>query len=846
MKEVPEGIQTAINHIQTHGQFGQRIDEDAENIRGILREDENLRDSVIAWMVSNFRRSDIDVNYHDEGVLQELLTATILNMAHGAEKAVQDAVDMLETMLTELKSEYFGVPPQRNIFQIAEPTLRSEEGIGEKMRNAVQTSHIEHKTKDEKNDLSDLSELSDLTESDEEENKDVDMQDYTIREETVKEKKRGCPTTQGGSKYTANRVENITIVRRWANRLQKIIGLSVSAEVPETVTDEVVGVIREMKKLGKGRYNTPEFREAVKDSGVTAIIEEICDPVFKLLNRNAQVLWLEHTYRIGDQLGEILDRWTPTEIRNTWGKELKHFESHTKGKTCITTPKDFIEVFNIHHQYVPGEENLSYCFFLTSLENFVYNYDRWLGKLLVKLEYDVTNFNNVDNLSKFYPWLMSQIHQWCTKEQYTANGKKMKTIDVKTFKSERWRTIIKKTWWLRQVGKQSAEHAKDLIHCKECVEEPATARCCQYVYKPHITHGLLTSAGKERLRVLEKELRGAGITMVPKGAQVECKDDDPKYVRKLYHPDSVGETDPIKLDGLEADMGVIKRCGHQLKILIEDKDISEEEVQAVDWESHNAKDIVDIIWWRPFDAEKLALLQDTIVESTGVQALKRGAQFRSFGGGKMIPIGARTPSGGREGDAYTTYAGLEAHSQQGLEILFNQAATSAMMLAATKMVYPKLAIELKDLSAECDKIGLTGANIYNCTGYMAPIHQDKDVTRGLCVQALLSAEPAYKEYAFCNIEYQYYISTTTNCMWSFKSSNLHGTMLPSRETIENLNSHAIDPMRIPISGIETEFSQSTAANEKPGEEGEVVVEEAAEEEGEEEPGEEEREEPEEL
>ncbi|KAJ3766982.1 hypothetical protein FB446DRAFT_793623 [Lentinula raphanica] len=305
----------------------------------------------------------------------------------------------------------------------------------------------------------------------------------------------------------------------------------------------------------------------------------------------------------------------------------------------------------------------------------------------------------------------------------------------------------------------------------------------------------------------------------------------------MYHPDCVGDTNPVKLDGVDPDIAIINRCGHQLKILLEEEDISEDDIHRVDWDTINKKEIVDIIWWRPFDDEKLALLQDTIVESTGVQALKRGGQFRSFGGGKMIPIGARTPAGGRKGDAYTSYAGLEASTQRGLEMLFNQAATSAITVGAAKIVYPKLAIDLRDLSIECDRIGMTGTNIYNCTGYMAPIHQDQDVTRGLCVQALLSADTAYKEYAFCNVEYQYYSTTTSNCLWSFKSDNLHGTMLPSTETIKNLNSHAVDPTRMEAgsgtghtSTMNTDEKRQSLHKERLGEE-EMGHEEGSEEEG---------------
>ncbi|KAJ3817317.1 hypothetical protein F5880DRAFT_1618394 [Lentinula raphanica] len=113
----------------------------------------------------------------------------------------------------------------------------------------------------------------------------------------------------------------------------------------------------------------------------------------------------------------------------------------------------------------------------------------------------------------------------------------------------------------------------------------------------------------------------------------------------------------------------------------------------------------------------------------------------------------------------------------------------------SRHAHPTLHKQLNLLSEQCDRVGMSGANIFNCSGYVAPIHSDNDATRGLCMQALLSANTAYKEFSFCNVEYRYYIETSTNCLWSFASTDLHGTMLPSMTTIRHLNAHAIDPTR---------------------------------------------------
>ncbi|KAJ3748230.1 hypothetical protein EV360DRAFT_76276 [Lentinula raphanica] len=798
MKPLTGHLLQAIETFQT--MLGQEITVEiiGDKLQRALVENDQMRNEAIAWMASNIRRvNDDGITYPDEGIFLNVLTAVLFNLVTGSEERVEEVLIMFEGMVKELKEEFFEVPPQHNLFHIVDPIMTAEETSTGSTRATKEKDNTQRSAVTVLSNLSDLSDLTDISDFEEapEETRQTMKATRDPTSNTHQVQGRRAQMTKAEQLIAEeNEVDsrdpllltNLEIMTEWGTALGKIVGLGREATVSDEVIKDIVAVIRKMKKLPKRRYNTPQFRRALKRSGVTEVIERICAPTFMLLNRNTRLLWLEHVYRVSDQLAEVLDKWTPESITRTWREETTHFMAEPNEGPMITTPKEFIDVFNEHRDYVPGEENLSYCFFLTSLESFIYHYDRWLGRLLDKLGYNVTNFNDVEDLKKFYPWLMSQIHEWCTMEQYTQNGVKMATIDVKTFTNERWRIIIKKTWWLRQLQKQTMKHAKDLTRCRECEKRPLTERCCRYIYKRHITSGMPPSIGEKRLEVLREEIRGAGVTKVPKPEQVHCKEDS-KYANELYHPDSVGITDPVKLEGLEPAQEIIQRCGHQLMIVLDEEDTGDEEKGYVNWETNPEKDIVDFMWWNPFDDEKLAILQDTIVES---------GQFRSFGGGKMIPVGARSPAGGREGDAYTSYAGLEASTQQGLEILFSQAATSVIMQAAAKVVHPNLARDLKDSSIECDRIGMMGANIFNCTGYMAPIHQDQDMSRGLCVQALLSVETEYKEYAFCNIEYQYYITTTTNCMWSFKSSNLHGTMLPSIQTIKNLNSQAVDPARI--------------------------------------------------
>ena len=78
-------------------------------------------------------------------------------------------------------------------------------------------------------------------------------------------------------------------------------------------------------------------------------------------------------------------------------------------------------------------------------------------------------------------------------------------------------------------------------------------------------------------------------------------------------------------------------------------------------------------------------------------------------------------------------------------------------------IHPTLVKDLANLSKEADQLGITGANLYYCTKYTAPLHVDDDVGRGLCAQLVKNALP--QEYAFCHADYGLYMETQSNCLW---------------------------------------------------------------------------------
>jgi len=53
--------------------------------------------------------------------------------------------------------------------------------------------------------------------------------------------------------------------------------------------------------------------------------------------------------------------------------------------------------------------------------------------------------------------------------------------------------------------------------------------------------------------------------------------------------------------------------------------------------------------------------------------LKRGSAFQNWDFGQMKVVGSRVPQGGKAGDAYTAYTGIEGSTAEELELLFEHA-----------------------------------------------------------------------------------------------------------------------------------------------------------------------------
>ena len=211
---------------------------------------------------------------------------------------------------------------------------------------------------------------------------------------------------------------------------------------------------------------------------------------------------------------------------------------------------------------------------------------------------------------------------------------------------------------------------------------------------------------------------------------------------------------------------VLARCGRDVTLL-------------VDASSPNI--IFAGVSFDTFSDEDFEKIRYDASESKETRAIKRGSQFRRFEWGKMHPVGSRKPAGGKPGDTYTGYAGMEVTDISHIRLLFTHAAVCLWclsilifnwhmkpqdverMVAAITPVHPQAARELRHLSSEVNSLGGIGATAYYCWNFVAPQHVDRDATWTIALQTC--KESLADEFNFVMMDLGCYVETAENALW---------------------------------------------------------------------------------
>ncbi|KAJ7574808.1 hypothetical protein C8J56DRAFT_1125018 [Mycena floridula] len=537
--------------------------------------------------------------------------------------------------------------------------------------------------------------------------------------------------------------------------------------IPFKEASLIVGkMLQAMRGVKKRTYQDPTFLKAMGASGLLDTIAKICEPGFAVQTLSPHAPGMRRNHRLAESLGEILQTWAPEHEVAQWLKETSTeiFVPNPRlgdPSKVIDKPAALLRAFKDHPSLMPNESDPQALYFFFSLNNFLFAWHRWLGPCLEALNYRI-NISN-DKLQDFYSLLVQLLLRICPDSTPPQGyNKYLGSILARSAQIIR----LKKTF-------KDGSYTQSLSNCSECRNLSPEKRCTTKVVFPHRfphRNDPNHSDAAEYERFMAK-YQGCGISKVPQGSQMKSvpvtdKNDVPISPTKVYHPDE------LDLKAIRPDPDIVKRCKHHTFLIYE-----------------NAKDARprDFVLYFAFEKPRLESLISHARKVSGVSPVSRGIKFRHWSNGTMKPWGSRVANGGRLGDTYTGYAGMTGSTVEGLDILFGHAEAAIVYRETARRVHPDLVKALEAASDHCDRVGISGANLFDCSGYIAPQHTDEDVAQGLSACLEHKANDAYAEFAFCSLAFGYYIVTQGNMLWSFDSAHMHGTMLPSQKTLEAMH-----------------------------------------------------------
>ncbi|KAG1799172.1 hypothetical protein EV424DRAFT_1546056 [Suillus variegatus] len=331
----------------------------------------------------------------------------------------------------------------------------------------------------------------------------------------------------------------------------------------------------------------------------------------------------------------------------------------------------------------------------------------------------------------------------------------------------------------RKVSKDFHTRFRHEVHpstgvCRLCYFEPEDSKCIRYWTVQSTPH---------------TEIHGKVVTPYPTN--------DPDRLTPTLglekNADYVHLAD-LKLRKIASRPLVLARCQRDVTLLIE---------------AGSPKKVLAGVSFNTFSAQDLQEMRCDASAAKEIRALKRGYQFQRFRWGQMHPIGSRKPCGGRPGDTYTGYAGMEVTDTEHIRLLFSHAADVERMVAAVAPLHPDVTRELRDLSAEVNSLGGIGATAYYCWNFVALQHVDHDATWTISLQTCKEARQ--DEFNFVLMDLGCYVETRENSLWWFHGSQTHGTVVPRLSSMSsNKNLSQGIAVTLPLASLQGARNQNQA------------------------------------
>ncbi|KAJ3925006.1 MAG: hypothetical protein NXY57DRAFT_1044469, partial [Lentinula lateritia] len=462
------------------------------------------------------------------------------------------------------------------------------------------------------------------------------------------------------------------------------------------------------------------------------------------------------------QLGTILNKWTPLEVKETWKKnapmKIKYFPSGLGNLMLPTGAAGFFKLL-AQKPILPLKAFPFVVLFLIGGES---NFDFWwshsIAPALDYFGYKIESSPPKGLFSKLIGYLkpqsaMSKIEKDGLTEStlaYTPHGLIMAKIlknSVEYFKFEHEVSSYMKKFHIPHP--EDAENMSLIDYynnCAICCTKPPNERCTTVLQVQFLNQ-----------LELEKRFPGlihGGVTSVPDPVQIGAG--------TMY------DYKDLRLHKVCEDQQKIASCGQHRWII----------TTGDPTHPRQKEDKVEMVLFDAFSNSCLKRMIFNFNHSTEVAALQRQGRVS----GDMIPFGTRVPKGGAPADGLRPFEGINATTTTGVDEFFAQAENAMAYDKVAKYLDPDLYHEIQRRTIDSEKLGRIGGTVYSCHNYMAIQHlENTDACRSFCSQLELIRNHQY-EMAFVYSQMGYWIETESNTFWTFDASLVHGTMLPAEKT----------------------------------------------------------------
>ncbi|PPQ82616.1 hypothetical protein CVT24_005418 [Panaeolus cyanescens] len=555
------------------------------------------------------------------------------------------------------------------------------------------------------------------------------------------------PLTARGAHQWSKFVENNPLqwlqwCRAWCTTLSNAYSdcnnMELSNEQSEQYYREVVLCLRELRAIGQSVYQNSSWKSATIESDLAKALINWSNPLGIVVWKADFAVKLCRFHRIYDSFLYILQTWSGIQVEAT--KEKLQMPQKLSFEIIPVSNQQknqygnrLLEILKNNPDLIPVSSNPSSVFFLLSEANFREAVHSWLGGALA--EKKLENAFLVDkDIHLTYSQLCKTLHEKAKKSDGFSSIKNLliQTIFQRTTSILKLKKSLSTKFTISKIKVERGRFSKS---CTNCVGLSRDKKCLQEIFVD--------------VKEAAENVLQCGVSFHPRdkvNINLLAKDRD---AHPLYHP-----TEDLNLKEIKADEDVIQRCGYQLYAIYDVAD-------------HDKRQMLDFYVYGAFseDTLKRFMEHNDRIRKLKMKPLHRGSQFAEYSQGEMFAHGARSPMGGRAGDSYVFYDGMEGKTKEGLESLFDLAEDSMTLMEVTRVLNFDIFKDIKEAAQDCDRLGLQGVTAYHCYNYASPIHRDCDTSTGLCAQFQLAAEEHMREFSFIYMDYGIYFVPRRGSLW---------------------------------------------------------------------------------